>query len=466
MQPSGHMYLLNPENGNLVNTQTGKDIEIISWEDLVEDVKKIVIGIDGRMIYSPGVENAIIPFQEWMAKEHPEVEVSLHSGPVRNVMILDETVVVVEAHAYGMSVVTARAQGGKLGKMAKFIQMDDPDFNRELNLEVTKDENGNLTSIKESPCSSKAMNIPLGKAEVMSEQEKDKLCKDISGTMEDILQQRREGKDIGSSELIKSGVPLINQHFTAGISPGRFYMMGAYTSENKSMLITADELNYQLNKNIGFNGRPMKVFIGFNNLENSKDNIAAALELGKEIHNVVGSNWIGVDDVKDADVGLVFKDNWWHIVKARGCHELMGKRLITKKRLMDEAKDVNVEDAYPKVDNAQLPKASTPTSERVNTYNVDWNEADHGILIIVDIQKNMSSVDAELNREMLGRLTDSIFSKNLNQHVLIKGDTDGDYETRLAETINDVSCVVNICGGEAEIEKFIELPSLVGSEVW
>lgn len=466
MRPSGHMYLLNPENGNLVNTQTGKDIEIISWEDLVKDVKKIVIGIDGNMIYAPGVENAIIPFQEWMTKEHPEVEVSLHSGPVRNVMILDETVVVVEAHAYGMSVVTARALGNKLGKMAKFIQMDDPDFNREFNLEVTTDGQGNLISIKENPCSSKAMNIPLGNSETMTEQEKDKLCKDVSGTMEDILQQRREDKDAGSSELIKSNFPLINQHFTAGISPGRFYMMGAHTSENKSMLVTADELNYQLNKNIGFNGRSMKVFVGFDNRDDIKANTAASLELGKAMPNIAGVNWLGADDVKDADVGLMFKDNWWHVIKARGCHELVGKLLITKKQLMDTAKDINVEDAYPKVDNAQLPKAPATKPDRINAYNVDWESVSDGILIIIDVQENMSSADSELNGEMLRRITNAILRKNLNANITLRGDTHCDYETRLAEEFANANCVINIAGGEAEIEKFRTFPDLVNVEVW
>lgn len=452
MRPSGHMYLLNPENGNLVNTQTGKDIEIISWEDLVKDVKKIVIGIDGNMIYAPGVENAIIPFQEWLAKEHPEVEVSLHSGPVRNVMILDETVVVVEAHAYGMSVVTARALGDKLGKMVNFNR----DVESVVTIHVDKNREGGPFS----------MSIPLGKSETMTEQEKDKLCKDVSGTMEDILQQRREGKDAGSSELIKSDFPLINQHFTAGISPGRFYMMGAHTSENKSMLVTADELNYQLNKNIGFNGRSMKVFVGFDNRDDIKANTAASLELGKAMPNIAGVNWLGADDVKDADVGLMFKDNWWHVIKARGCHELVGKLLITKKQLMDTAKDINVEDAYPKVDNAQLPKAPATKPDRINAYNVDWESVSDGILIIIDVQENMSSADSELNGEMLRRITNAILRKNLNANITLRGDTHCDYETRLAEEFANANCVINIAGGEAEIEKFRTFPDLVNVEVW
>lgn len=478
MQPSGYMYLLNPENGNLVNAQTGKDVESISWEDLVKGVKKIVIGIDGRLIYAPAAENAIIPFQEWLAKEHPEVELSLHSGRTDHLKLATQTDIILEACAYGLYVGMSPVGSFKSGKIAKFTRIDEGES--DITIHVDKNREGGPFSIKESPCSSEAMNIPLGKSETMTEKEKDNICKDIGKTMEDIIRRRREGKSTEldeqlladkqrllrstlevNPELIKSGHPLINQHFTAGISPGRFYMMGAYTTENKSMLVTADELNYRLNKNIGFNGRSMKVFVGFGNHDDAKANTAASLELGKAMPDIAGVNWIGVEDVKDADVGLVFKDNWWHIVKARGCHELMGKLLITKKQLMETAKDVNVEDAYPKADNAQLPKR-----DRTNTYSIDWQEATHGILIIMDVQKNMGSSDTELNREMLGRLTDSIFSKNLNQYVMIKGDTDGDYETRLAEAINNVSCVVNICSGEAEIEKFRELPHLVNTEVW
>lgn len=436
MNNIGLMYLFNPENGNLVNTQTGKDIEIISWEDLVKDIKKIIIGIDGRLVYAPAAENAIIPFQEWLAKEHPEVELSLHSGPVRGVMILDENVIVVEAHTYGMSVVTARALHGKLGKMAKFNRIGEGEDEITIHVDKTR---------KESPFSSKAMNIPLGQSVEMSEEDKNKVIDGIRKT----------------NELLKSGHPLINQHFTAGISPGRFYMMGSHTDPSKSKLITADDLNLALNKAIAFNGRQMKVYVAFGNHASHEENQNAAKEMAGKIDHIAGANWIGVAHELDADLGLNFTGKWWEITKARGCEGITGKYVIFKQDMMETAKGINVEDAYPKVDNAQLPKRG-----QMNAYDVDWEEASQGILIILDVQKHMSSADSELNGQMLRRVTDAILSKNLNANITIKGDTDCDYETRLVQEFTNAHCVINIAGGEAEIEKFRMFPDLVGVELW
>lgn len=447
MNNIGLMYLLNPKNGNLVNTQTGKDIEIISWEDLVKDVRKIIIGIDGKMVYAPGVENAIIPFQEWLAKEHPEVEVSLHSGPVRGVMILDETVIVVEAHPYGMSVVTARALGGKLDKMAKFNRIGEGET--EITIHVDKNRDGGSFSMKESPCSSKAMNIPLGQSVEMSEEDKDKVVEGIRKT----------------NELLKSGHPLINQHFTAGISPGRFYMMGSHTDASKSKLTKTSEVREHLNSIFEHKTRPYQVFLGFSDPSNTEANSNACKALASALPEMVDEDWVGVEKEQDADLGLVFNGQWWIITKCRGSmNGIVGNRLVSQVLLDEACRNVSVEDAYPKTTVAQLPKRNP--APQMNAYDIDWTTARHGILIIVDVQEDMPEGDSELNGQMLRRVTDAILGQDLNQHVLIKGDTDCDYETRLKDVIDGVSCLINIAGGDAEIEKFTDNEQLVGTNIW
>lgn len=415
MQPSGYMYLLNPENGNLVNAKTGKDVEIINWEDLVKDVKTIVIGIDGRLVYSPGIENAIIPFQEWLGKNHPDVELSLHSGPMDFERHLSKDVIL-EACAYGLHVSMTGPNSGKVGKMAKFIQLDDPEFTRELHLEVTKDDQGNVKSIVEV----------------------DKL---------------REGKNM-NDELLKSDHPLINQHFTAGISPGRFYMMGSHTGAAKSKLTKASEVLEHLTTCIELNGRALQVFIGFTDPLASKANANASKALAQAMPEIVGSEWVGVAKEQDADLGLVFDGKWWIITKCRGSmNGIVGNRLVTQALLDEACRNVNIKDAYPKT-------LAPVKPEQINAYDVDWSEATSGVLIIVDYQTHMGEGESTLNTDLLGRITDAIFSKNLDQYIMVKGDTDGDYETRLEHAIANVSCVVRIYDGEAVFIKFSGMPQL------
>lgn len=439
MNNIGLMYFMNPKNGNLVNVQTGKDIEIISWEDLVKDVKKIIIGIDGNSVYAAGVENAIIPFQEWLAKEHPEIDLSLHSGSMDNLKV-HHTHIHLQTTHYGLYIAMAELNSGKTGKMAKFIQQDEGET--EITIHVDKNR-------KESPFSSKAMNIPLGQAVKMSEEDKDKVVEGIRKT----------------NELLKSGHPLINQHFTAGISPGRFYMMGSHTDASKSKLTKTSEVREHLNNIFEHKTRPYQVFLGFSDPSNTEANSNACKALASALPEMVDEDWVGVEKEQDADLGLVFNGQWWIITKCRGSmNGIVGNRLVSQVLLDEACRNVNVEDAYPKTTTAQLPKGN-PTPQ-MNTYDIDWTTARHGILIIVDVQKDMPSGDSELNGQMLRRVTDAILSQDLNQHILIKGDTDCDYETRLEDVIDSVSCLINIAGGEAEIEKFTDNEQLVGTNIW
>ena len=102
----------------------------------------------------------------------------------------------------------------------------------------------------------------------------------------------------------------------------------------------------------------------------------------------------------------------------------------------------------------------------MNAYEVDWAEAAQGILIIVDVQEDMTEADTHLNREALGRVVDAILSKDLAANITIKGDTNCDYEERLIQEITNAHAVVNIAGGEADIEKFRMFPDLVGVNIW
>lgn len=459
------MYLFNPENGNLVNRNTGKDMEYLSWEEVVKGVKKIVIGIDGNNIYAPGAENATHSFQEWLAKEHPEVELSLHSGPMRDLEV-HHTYIHLEATHYGMYVAMAEVESGKTGKMVNWNHVAEGGDVQTFH--ITKDSFGGIAGV------TKVVDIPAQPpveteinlaAEVssMTEEDKTKVCDGITTTIEQIIRERRERK-AGIKDLLNQGQPLVD-NYQGGNCASRLYMMSSTTGPATSKLVQATVVLEHLTTGIDLDGRPLRVFISFASGLDIKENKKAAKVLGEALPEVVGLRWVGVDKEQDADIGLAFDGQWWIVTKCRGSMEgIVGHRLVTQALLDEACRNVNVEEAYPKTFSAPMPEGK-PAKE-MNAYEVDWAEAAQGILIIVDVQKDMTEADTHLNRETLGRIVDAILSKDLAANITIKGDTDCDYETRLIQEITNAHAVVNIAGGEADIEKFRMFPDLVGANIW
>ncbi len=105
----GHFLLVDPDSGLPVSRTTGEIIRYTPWDVILKDVKTVRVAIDWRFLHPTAGENAMVETQEFLAKEYPDVELSLCSG--FNMEILMEPDVGIVLTHVGLQIVNHKVNG-------------------------------------------------------------------------------------------------------------------------------------------------------------------------------------------------------------------------------------------------------------------------------------------------------------------------------------------------------------------